>query len=140
MVVVKPNDFIFTIIEIYTNKPKLIPKKPAIYPSKINKNLNNLKWKPKEKSGIADEAIAVIATIIIRVGLTILALTAASPITNAPTIPIVEPIGEGTLSEASRISSKAISIARISTITGKGTFSLEASIEKRSSVGKISWW
>lgn len=47
--------------------------------------------------------------------------------------------GEGTLSPASRISSKEISIIKISAIIGKGTFSLEASSEKRSSVGSSSW-
>ena len=68
-----------------------------------------------------------------------LALTAACPRTKAPTIPIVGPIGEGTLSPASRINSKDISIIKISTITGKGTFSREAKIENNNSVGRISW-
>ena len=74
-------------MEIYINKPSEIPKNPAINPSKINKNLKYLKWKPKEKSGIAKEAIPVIATMIIKIGLTIPALTAACPKTKAPTIP-----------------------------------------------------
>lgn len=43
------------------------------------KNLSILKEKPREKSGIAKEHIAVIATIIIKIGLTKLAFTAASP-------------------------------------------------------------
>jgi hypothetical protein len=90
------------------------------------------------KSGIANELIPVIATIIINIGLTMPALTAACPKINPPTIPTVEPIGDGTLSPDSLISSKENSIIKISKITGKGTPSLEASIEKSSSVGKIS--
>ena len=43
------------------------------------KNLNILNVKPSEKSGIENEHMAVIATIIINIGLTKLALTAASP-------------------------------------------------------------
>ena len=77
------------------------------------------KWNPNEKSGIANEAIPVMATIIINIGLTILALTAACPKTNAPTIPMVGPIGDGTLKPASLINSKDISITIISKITGK---------------------
>lgn len=56
-----------------------MPKNPAIYPKIIYKNLYILKAKPREKSGIAKEQIAVMATIIIRIGLTKFALTAASP-------------------------------------------------------------
>lgn len=52
------------------------------------------------------EAIPVMATIIIRVGLTIPALTAASPKIRAPTIPIEEPIRDGTLRLASRLVQK----------------------------------
>ena len=71
-------------------------------------------------------------------GLTIPAETAACPKTNAPTIPIVGPIGDGTLKPASRINSKEISNISISKITGKGTFSLEPNIEYSKSVGNIS--
>ena len=67
-----------------------------------------------------------------------LALTAACPKTKAPTIPIVGPIGEGTLRPASLISSKDISITNNSNITGKGTFSLDANIENSNSVGNSS--
>ena len=74
----------------------------------------------------------------IKIGLTIPALTAACPITRAPTIPIVGPIGEGTLRPASRISSKEISRTNNSKIIGKGTLAREAKIEKSSSVGNIS--
>ena len=54
-----------------------------------------------EKSGIAKEQIPVNATIIIEIGLTKLAVTAASPRINAPIIPIVGPIGLGILKPAS---------------------------------------
>lgn len=84
------------------------------------------------------EAIPVMATIIIRVGLTIPALTAASPKIRAPTIPIEEPIRDGTLRLASRISSKEISISKISKVTGKGTFARAAKIENNNGVGRIS--
>ena len=61
------------------NKPIAIPKKPATYPKRMNINLKILKENPIEKSGIAKEEMAVIATIIIRIGLTKFAETAASP-------------------------------------------------------------
>ncbi len=50
--------------------------------------------KVKIRNGKKD-AIPVIATTMIKIGLTILALTAACPKTKAPTIPIVGPIGRG---------------------------------------------
>ena len=82
-----------------------------------------------------NEQIPVIATIIIKIGLTRDADTAASPSIKAPTIPIVVPSGDGTLRPASRIYSKEISISKISTTVGKGTDSLEAAIVNNSSVG-----
>ena len=88
---------------------------------------------------MAKDAIPVIATTMIKIGLTISALTAACPKTKAPTIPIVGPIGEGTLNPASRISSKEISISKISKIIGNGTFSLDAITENSNSVGSSSW-
>ena len=66
-----PKDLMLQRSEIYINNPKLIPKNPAINPNKIKANLKYLKWKPNEKSGIAKDAIPVIATIIIKIGLTI---------------------------------------------------------------------
>ncbi len=71
--------------------PKLIPSEPAIYPRRININLNILTENEKEKSGIENSDTAVTATIIMRIGLTILADTAASPRIKAPTIPMVCP-------------------------------------------------
>lgn len=56
-----------------------MPKKPAIYAKTIYINLKILREKPKVKSGIVKLQIPVNATIIIRIGLTILAETAASP-------------------------------------------------------------
>lgn len=81
------------------------------------------------------EHIPVKDTIIIKIGLTMLASTAACPNTSAPTIPRVGPIGLGTLTLASRISSKENSITKISKIIGNGTDSLEAMIANKSSVG-----
>ena len=78
------------------------------------------------------------ATIIIRIGLTTPALTAASPIIKAPTIPIVGPMGEGTLKPASLISSKETSKSNSSKKIGNGTFSREAKIVNNNSVGSIS--
>ena len=78
------------------------------------------------------------ATTIIKIGLTIPALTAACPMTSAPTIPMVGPIGEGTLKPASRISSKDVSKTNSSKMIGKGTLAREAKIENNNSVGKIS--
>ena len=56
------------------------------------------------------------------------------------TIPIVCPIGAGTLIPDSLISSRDISISRISNITGNGTLLLDATIANSSSVGINSWW
>lgn len=134
-----PNDLTLHSIETYTSIPIEIPKKPAIYPSRINTNLKKRKWNPNEKSGIANDAIPVNATIIINIGLTMFALTAACPKTRAPTIPMVGPIGDGTLKPASLISSNDTSMIIISNITGNGTISLVLNMEYNSSVGSISW-
>lgn len=64
-----------------------MPRKPEINPKIINTNLKYRRWNPNEKSGIANEAIPVKATNIIKIGLTILAETAACPKTKAPTMP-----------------------------------------------------
>ena len=88
-----------------------------------------------EKSGILKEQIPVIATTIIKIGLTKEAETAASPKISAPTIPIVDPSGVGTLSPASLINSNDISIRRISNITGNGIDSLELEIANSNSDG-----
>ena len=91
-----------------------------------------------EKSGIAYEQIPVIATIMINSGVTRFADTAASPRINPPIIPIVEPMGAGTLRLASLISSKDISMISSSTITGKGIDFRMDEIANTKSVGKSS--
>lgn len=93
-----------------------------------------------EKSGIAYEQIPVIATIMISSGVTRLADTAASPRIRPPMIPMVEPIGAGTLRLASLISSNDISMMSSSTITGNGMDFRIDEIAKTRSVGRSSWW
>lgn len=84
MIYGQPNDFKLHKRKICINIPTAIPKKPAIYPSKMKTNLLIRIVKFNEKSGILNEQIAVIATIIINIGLTKLALTAASPKIKPP--------------------------------------------------------
>ncbi len=67
--------------------PNAIPKNPAKYPKIIYINRNILIANLKELSGIAKEQIPEKATIIISIGLTIFAETAASPNIRAPIIP-----------------------------------------------------
>ena len=55
-------------------------------------------------------------------------------------MPIVCPIGAGTLTPDSLISSKDKSIIIISKIIGNGTELLVATIANNNSVGIISWW
>ena len=133
-----PNDCKFDNRISCMNIPKLIPKKPAIYPKIIYINRNVLIVKFNEKSGIAYEQIPVTATIIISRGVTKLADTAASPRIKPPIIPMVEPIGAGTLKLASLINSNEISIIKSSTITGNGIERLIADIAKTKSVGRSS--
>ena len=68
--------------------------------------------------------IKVIATIIIMIGLTIPALTAASPIINAPNMLDALPKLLGNLISVSLNTSQIISMIMISIIDGKGTFNL----------------
>jgi len=134
----QPNDFKLHKRIICTNNPAAIPKNPAKYAKKMYMNLHNLTVKLNEKSGILNEQIAVIDIIIIKTGLTKFALTAASPSIIPPTIPIVGPIGDGTLIPASRINSNETSINKISNIVGNGTVSRAASMVKSNSVGNSS--
>lgn len=76
---------------MFINIPNAIPSAPAIYPNPKYINLNILTENENEKSGIENSDTAVIAIIITKIGLTILADTAASPSIKAPTIPIVGP-------------------------------------------------
>ena len=103
---------------------------------KINLKVRIVKF--NEKSGIAYEHIPVIATMIISKGLTRFADTAASPKIRPPIIPIVAPIGDGTLKLASRISSKDISIISSSKMIGNGIDFLIDDIANTISVGSNS--
>ncbi|MNR41218.1 hypothetical protein D3C85_1595800 [compost metagenome] len=85
--------------------------------------------------GIENEHIAVNATTMTRIGLTIPACTAASPIMRPPTIPIAGPIGFGRRSPASRNISMAVSIISASSRDEKGTPTLVAIIEITNLVG-----
>ena len=87
---------------------------------------------------IKDE-MAVMATIIIIIGDTIPALTAASPKINAPTIDIAELAKLGNFKSLSLKISKANIIKRHSANVEKGTFFLCAAILINNSVGIISW-
>ena len=75
----EPKDFKPAKTIAWQKNPAAIPKNPATNAKIIYKNLYILKVNPIEKSGIAKEQIPVIATIIINIGLTKFALTAASP-------------------------------------------------------------
>ena len=81
------------------------------------------------------EEIAVAATTITMIGLTIPADTVACPMIKPPTIPIAEPIGLGNLNPASRKISIAISINNPSIIAGNGTPSRPPIIEIANLVG-----
>ncbi|MNP12237.1 hypothetical protein D3C76_1044640 [compost metagenome] len=85
--------------------------------------------------GIANDAIAVTATTITRNGLTIPALTEASPIIKPPTIPIAGPIGFGKRTPASLNISMDISIINASIREGKGTPCLDSIIVTTNFVG-----
>lgn len=82
-----PNELWFESIRKCIKNPKAIPKNPAKNPKIIYINLNIRIENLRELSGIANAEIPVKATIIIRIGLTILAETAASPSIKAPIIP-----------------------------------------------------
>lgn len=64
--------------------PRAIPKNPAIYPKIIYINLKVLIANLKVLSGIVKAQIPEKATIIIKIGLTMLAEIAASPNIKAP--------------------------------------------------------
>ena len=118
-------------------KPKAIPRKPAKYPKIVYINLNILIANLRELSGIANAEIPVKATIIINIGLTIFAETAASPNISAPIIPTVVLNEEGTRILASCISSNEISIVIISNNIGNGIASRAAIIVNNNSDGII---
>ena len=89
-------------------------------------------------TNIRDE-IDVMAIIIIIIGETIPALTAASPKIRAPTIDIAELAKLGSFRSLSLNISNAMVIKRASKKAENGTFSLCAAMLTISSVGSISW-
>ena len=116
------------------------PTIPNKYAAAIYTNFNTLRDLESDKVGVENAPIPPIDTIIINIGLTMLASTAAWPKISPPIIPRVLPIGFGTLTDASFISSNDISIKINSTISGNGTFSRLAEIAISKSVGRIAWW
>lgn len=85
--------------------------------------------------GIVKEEIAVTATTITIIGLTIPASTEVWPIISPPTIPIAGPIGLGKRNPTSPKISMATSIINASIGAGKGTPSRVPIIEITSLVG-----
>ena len=79
-----PNEFMPESTVIWNTKQNAIPKKPAKYPKIMYANLTTRIWKLKEKSGTVKAVRPVRATIIISIGLTMFAVTAASPKISAP--------------------------------------------------------
>ncbi|CJG70803.1 Uncharacterised protein [Streptococcus pneumoniae] len=85
--------------------------------------------------GIENDEMAVKATTITKIGLTIPACTAASPMINPPTMPIAGPIGFGNRSPASLKISIDSSINKASIRAGNGTPDLDPIIEIANLVG-----
>ncbi|MNY23222.1 hypothetical protein D3C86_1568790 [compost metagenome] len=106
----------------------------------INRMPNRKIRTPKLKliSGMAKEDNPVKATIMTRIGLMMLASTAAWPRINAPTMPIVGPMTVGMRMPASLTNSNEISIMSTSIKAGKGTRSRVAPIASNKSVCIIS--
>ena len=135
-----PKEYWLESVSKCIKNPRAIPRKPAKYPKIVYINLNILNANLRELSGIANAEMPVNATIIISIGLTIFAETAASPSISAPIIPTVVLKDDGTRILASCISSKEISIIIISNKIGKGIASRAATIAKSNSDGMISKW
>lgn len=112
-----------------------MPYSPNIAAAIIKPKRNNRKETPILKEGVAKAEIAVNPITMTIIGLTTPADTAASPITNPPTIPMVWPIGEGNRSPASCNNSIVSTIRKASTTGGKGTASRVAAIDNAISVG-----
>ena len=112
-----------------------MPKMPSHPPIKMKPNFSSRNGAPNSSFGIASEQSAETATTTTVIGLTRLAETAASPMISPPTIPIVPPSGPGMRTPASRISSKANSIRRISRMPGNGTPFRASANASRSLVG-----
>ena len=104
----------------------------------ITKNLSKRNTDANSSFGIAKLAIAVSATTITTIVLTMPASTADCPTIRPPTIPIVLPSGPGRRIPASRKSSNRNSIRITSTTTGNVTMLRADAIAYRSFVGRIS--
>ena len=102
----------------------IIPIAPSILDAIINKNLQNLIPFIKSASWNIRLDIDVIATIMMVIGETIEASTAACPRTSAPTILIAVVILLGLLMSLSLSTSKTVINSMISKNVGKGTPSL----------------
>ncbi|MPN14569.1 hypothetical protein SDC9_161896 [bioreactor metagenome] len=85
--------------------------------------------------GTRKPATAVMATVMTMGAPTIPALTAASPMINAPTMLMAWPTGRGKRTPASRRISKAKIMINASTKTGKGVPSLALAIRRSNVVG-----
>lgn len=79
-----PKELWLERIRKWIKTPRAIPKKPAIYPKIIYINLNVFIANRNVLSGIVNAQIPEKATIIIKIGLTMLAEIAASPKIKAP--------------------------------------------------------
>lgn len=106
----------------------------------MKRNVATLMNIPISKLGSVKEATAVTAMMITNIGLTIEAVTAASPMSKAPTMPMVGPIGEGIRMPASLMSSNPKNMTKTSTKSGKGMGSLDAAIAIIRADGTISGW
>ena len=116
----------------------LLAKSKKFFGEKIkNPYFSRRKAAANSSSGMTIDPSAVSATIITTIGLTRLALTAASPMIRPPTIPIAFPSAPGTRTPASRISSKASSSKTSSVTLEKGTPSLASAKDSKRFVGNI---
>ena len=113
---------------------------PNSPPSRIKPYLISLNAEVHSSFGIAKELNALNATITTAIGLTRLALTAASPMISPPTIPIVPLKAPGIRIPASRISSNASSINNTSRRLGNGTPCRDSAKDRIRLVGRIIVW
>ena len=72
-----PNDFVPTAASVFAKNTAATPRNPATAAPNIYKNRENLNAKESEYDGMVNAAIPVTATIIIIIGLTMFASTAA---------------------------------------------------------------
>ena len=115
------------------------PNIPKVVPPSMNNSLYHLMALISSGSVNSRADIAVTASIIIIIGDTIPALTAASPRIRAPTTEIADPPIFGIRISLSLNISKDKSINSASKKAGKGTVLLWEAKFIRSSNGNISW-